>query len=62
VTCLDSTRGFHEHPDHAADPVPLIEIQSPGNQAQTWSNVWAYTSITSVMEILVLHSMRVTAA
>jgi Uma2 family endonuclease len=37
-----------------ADPVLLIEILSPNNQAKTWTNVWAYTSIPSVQEILVL--------
>ncbi len=44
-----------------ADPVLLVEILSPGNQAKTWSNVWAYTSIKSVQEILVLHSGRIAA-
>lgn len=44
-----------------SDPVLLIEILSPSNQAATWSNVWAYTSIPSVQEILVLHSTRVAA-
>lgn len=43
------------------DPVLLIEILSPSNQAETWSNVWAYTSIPSVQEILVLHSTRMHA-
>jgi Uma2 family endonuclease len=43
------------------DPVLLIEILSPSNQADTWSNVWAYTSIPSVQEILVLHSTRIGA-
>ncbi len=44
-----------------SDPVLLIEILSPSNQAQTWSNVRAYTSIPSVQEILVLHTARVAA-
>jgi Uma2 family endonuclease len=43
------------------DPVLVIEVLSPSNQAQTWSNVWAYTSIPSVQEIVVLHSGRVAA-
>lgn len=34
-----------------ADPVLLIEILSPSNQAKTWTNFWAYTSIASVQEI-----------
>ena len=42
-------------------PVLLVEILSPSNQAETWSNVWAYTSIPSVQEILVLHSAAIAA-
>ena len=42
-------------------PVLIAEILSPSNQAQTWSNVWAYTSIPSVQEILVLHSVGIGA-
>lgn len=26
------------------DPVALIEVLSPGNAANTWDNVWAYTT------------------
>jgi Uma2 family endonuclease len=44
-----------------ADPVLVIEVLSPSNQAQTWSNVWAYTSIPSVQEILVVHTSRIGA-
>jgi Uma2 family endonuclease len=44
-----------------ADPVLLIEILSPSNQAQTWTNVWAYTSIPRVREILILHADRIAA-
>jgi Uma2 family endonuclease len=39
-----------------ADPVLLIEILSPSNQADTWSNVWAYTTIPSVREIAVIRT------
>jgi Uma2 family endonuclease len=39
-----------------ADPVLLIEILSPSNQAQTFVHVLAYTSIASVQEILVLRA------
>ena len=38
------------------DPVLLVEILSPSNDVETWSNVWTYASIPSVMEILVIHS------
>ena len=44
-----------------SDPVLLIEILSPSNQAKTWTNVWAYTSIPSVKEILVLRADRIAA-
>jgi Uma2 family endonuclease len=43
------------------DPVALIEVLSPGNAADTWDNVWAYTTIPSVREIAVVHSTRVKA-
>ncbi|MGH7044291.1 MAG: Uma2 family endonuclease [Acetobacteraceae bacterium] len=43
------------------DPILLVEILSPSNQADTWSNVWTYTTIPSVQEILILHSTRVAA-
>ncbi len=36
------------------DPVLLVEMMSPSNQSDSWANVWAYTSIPSVMEILIL--------
>jgi Uma2 family endonuclease len=37
-------------------PVLVIEILSPSNRAETWSNVWTYTSIPSVREILVVRT------
>ena len=43
------------------DPVLLIEVLSPTNRAETWANVWAYTTIPSVREILVLHTDTVRA-
>jgi Uma2 family endonuclease len=41
--------------------VLLIEILSPSNAAKTWANVWAYTIIPSVAEILVISSTSVAA-
>ncbi len=38
-------------------PVLLIEILSRSNQAETWSNVWSYTTIPSIAEILVVSSL-----
>ena len=43
------------------DPVLVIEILSPSNQAQTWANVWSYTTIPSVHEILVLKTATIGA-
>jgi Uma2 family endonuclease len=43
------------------DPVLVIEILSPSNQAETWANVWAYTTIPSVQEILILKTVSVSA-
>ena len=42
-----------------ADPIVLIEILSPSNEAQTRANVWAYTTIPSVVEILLLSSTSI---
>ena len=44
-----------------AAPVLVIEVLSPSNQAETWSNVWTYTTIPSVEEILVLRSTTISA-
>jgi Uma2 family endonuclease len=43
------------------DPLILIEILSPSNEAKTRANVWAYTSIPSVQEILILSGTKVEA-
>ena len=46
--------------DYAApmvrEPVLLIEILSPSNHAETWRNVWAYMTIPSLREILVIRT------
>jgi len=41
--------------------VLLIEILSPSNARETWANVWAYATIPSVSEILVLSSTAIAA-
>jgi Uma2 family endonuclease len=43
------------------DPVLLVEILSPSNEAATWRNVWAYTTIPTVTEILAVRSTRIEA-
>ena len=52
VTCSPLVPGEPALPD----PILLVEILSPGNPAETWMNVWAYTTIPSVREILVIRS------
>ena len=43
------------------DPVLLVEILSPSNEAATWRNIWAYTTIPTVTEILAVRSTRIDA-
>ena len=43
------------------DPILLIEIMSPDNKKDTWDNVWAYTTIPSVREIVIVQSTRIEA-
>jgi Uma2 family endonuclease len=56
VTCAPPAQGVM-----VPNPILLIEILSPGNEAQTRANIWAYTTIPSVQEILAVHSTRVEA-
>ncbi|WP_239992212.1 Uma2 family endonuclease [Rhodopila globiformis] len=56
VTCAPPALG-----QMVPDPVLLIEILSPGNEAETRANIWAYTTIPSVQEILAVHSTRIEA-
>ena len=57
VTCT----GYDREEATLTDPVLLVEILSPSNQAETWTNVWAYTTIPSVQEILIVHSTAMRA-
>ena len=43
------------------DPVVLIEILSPSNEAETRTNVWACTTIPTVAEIVILRSTAIGA-
>lgn len=57
VTCT----GYEKEESALIDPVLIVEILSPSNQAETWANVWTYTTIPSVREILVLRSLYIGA-
>ena len=41
------------------DPVLLVEVLSPGNKAKTWTNIWAYTTIPTVKQLLVVGTTKV---
>ena len=43
------------------DPILLIEILSPSNEAKTRANVWAYATIPSVHEIVLISSTSISA-
>lgn len=43
------------------EPIVLIEILSPSNETETLANIWTYTSIPSVTEIVTLRSDRIEA-
>lgn len=57
VTCS----GYGAEETGQTDPVLIVEILSPSNQSETWANVWAYSTIPSVREILVLRTVTVGA-
>jgi Uma2 family endonuclease len=52
VTCTPYTEEEHA----LSEPVVIIEILSPSNKAETWANVWTYTTIPSVTEIAMVSS------
>ena len=56
VTCSD----YDEEEAGLTDPVLIVEILWP-SQSETWANVWAYTTVPSVQEILVLRTTTVGA-
>lgn len=44
-----------------SDPVLLFEVLSPSNEASSCANLWAYTTIPSVQEIVLLASTEIGA-
>lgn len=57
VTCAPNVPGAVMTPD----PILLCEILSPGNAAETWESVRAYTTLPSVREILIIHTAKMLA-
>ena len=56
ITCAPPSGG-----QMLPDPLILIEILSPSNEAETWANVWTYLTIPTVREVLVVNSTRIEA-
>ena len=46
---------------YVREPTLIVELLSPSNQTDTWANVWSYTTIPSLHEILVLHTLKARA-
>jgi Uma2 family endonuclease len=57
VNCIPDEAGQRALPD----PILIIEILSPSNETETRENVWAYTTIPSVREILLVRSTDIGA-
>src|SRR5713101_5834269 len=57
VSCETDDRGLRA----LTQPSLVVEILSPSNEAETRENVWAYTTISTVREILLIRSTRVAA-
>ena len=57
VTCT----GYEMEEYDVSNPVLIAEILSPSNKAETWRNIWAFTTIPSLREILILNSVSVRA-
>lgn len=43
------------------DPILIVEVLSPSNERETRRNVWAYASIPSVRDILLVQSVTIRA-
>ena len=57
VNCLPDQRGQYALPD----PILVVEILSPSNEAETRENVWAYATIPTLREILLVRSTAIAA-
>ena len=52
VTC----KPYADEERTLVEPVVLAEILSPSNQPETWANIWTYTTLPSVQELLILRT------
>jgi Uma2 family endonuclease len=42
-----------------ATPILIVEIVSPNDERQAWRNIWAYSTITTLQEILVIRQASI---
>ena len=56
VTCAPDAERQIDMPD----PILLVEILSPSNEADIWSNIWTYGTLPSLLDVLIVHSTKVT--
>ena len=62
VPDLAVTCAADDPPSHALiEPILLVEILSPSNEPETRANVWSYTTIPSVREIVLVRSTHIAA-
>lgn len=57
VTCAPDDPASHA----LIEPILLVEMLSPSNEPETRANVWAYTTIPTVREILLVRSTHIAA-
>ncbi len=57
VSCEIDDRGLRA----LTEPTLVVEILSPSNESETRENVWAYATIPTVREILLIRSTRIAA-
>jgi Uma2 family endonuclease len=57
VTCVPDAPEVR----HLPDPILIVEVLSPTNEDDTWSNVPLYATLPTVMEILLVDSTRIEA-
>jgi Uma2 family endonuclease len=57
MTCSKNAKGQHDVPD----PVVIIELLSPSNQADTWDNVRNYATVPSISDIVIIDTQRIHA-
>ena len=57
VNCTPDEQGQRALPD----PILIVEILSPSNEAETRENVWAYTTLPAAREILLVRSTDIGA-